>query len=56
MNSIGNFPKMHYFRSKVEKHRRLCLYVLYVLESFALFSGDFFMDLYSVDSDEAMKL
>ncbi len=27
----------------------------YVLESFALFSGDFFMDLYSVDSDEAMK-
>jgi hypothetical protein len=26
-----------------------------VLESFALFSGDFFMDLYSVDIDEAMK-
>jgi hypothetical protein len=26
-----------------------------VLESFALFSGDFFMDLHSVDSDEAMK-
>jgi hypothetical protein len=24
-------------------------------ESFALFSGDFFMDLYSVDSDEALN-
>jgi hypothetical protein len=27
----------------------------YVLESFALFYGNFCMDLYSVDSDEAMK-
>jgi hypothetical protein len=27
----------------------------YVLESFAMFSGDFFMALYSVHSDEAMK-
>jgi hypothetical protein len=27
----------------------------YVLESFALFYGDFCMDLYSVASDEAMK-
>jgi hypothetical protein len=26
-----------------------------VLENFALFYGDFCMDLYSVDSDEAMK-
>jgi hypothetical protein len=26
-----------------------------VLESHALFNGDFFMNLYSVDSDEAMK-
>jgi hypothetical protein len=26
-----------------------------VLESFALFYGDFFMDLYSVDSNEVMK-
>jgi hypothetical protein len=24
-------------------------------ESFALFSGDFFLDLYSVDSDEALN-
>jgi hypothetical protein len=59
MNSIGNFPKnIHYFcsfHSKAEKHHHLCLYVLYVLESFALFNGDFCMDLYSVDSDEAMK-
>ncbi len=27
----------------------------YVLESFALFFGDFCMDLYSIDSDGAMK-
>jgi hypothetical protein len=27
----------------------------YVLESFALLFGDFCMDVYSVDSDEAMK-
>jgi hypothetical protein len=26
-----------------------------VLESFAIFYGDFCMDLYSVDSDEVMK-
>jgi hypothetical protein len=27
----------------------------YVLESHTLFNGNFFMTLYSVDSDEAMK-
>jgi hypothetical protein len=27
----------------------------YVLESFSLFYGNFCMDLFSVDSDEAMK-
>ncbi len=27
----------------------------YVLDSFALFLGDFCMDIYSVDSDEAKK-
>ncbi len=27
----------------------------YALETFALFFGDFYMDLYSVDSDEGMK-
>jgi hypothetical protein len=56
MNSIGNIKKNHYFcsfRSKAEKHHHLSLYI--VLESFALFYGNFCMDLYSVDSDKAMK-
>ncbi len=29
--------------------------ITYVLESHALFNGNFFMTYYSVDSDEAMK-
>jgi hypothetical protein len=41
------------FRNKAEKHCRLAF--TYVLETFALFFGDFYMDLYSFDSDEAMK-
>jgi hypothetical protein len=47
---IRNF---RYFPSKAEKRRRLWLYIC--VESFALFCGDFCMDLYSVASDEAMK-
>jgi hypothetical protein len=33
----------------------IVLPIKYVLESHALFNGNFFMTLYSVDSDEAMK-
>jgi hypothetical protein len=54
MNPIGNFPKnLLFFCSKAEKHHRLCL--TYVLKSFALFFGDFRMDIYSVDSNEALN-
>jgi hypothetical protein len=54
MNSIGNFQKNHYFRnfcSKAEKHRRLCLTQVFCSVSI----GDFCMDLFSVDSDEALN-
>jgi hypothetical protein len=56
MNSVGNFPKIHYFRSfhsKVEKHHRLCLYICG--GKFCPVYGNFCMDLYSVDSDEALN-
>ncbi len=44
--------------AKSKKHRRLCFYIC--VKSFALFYGDFCMDLYSVDShsvdsDKAMQ-
>ncbi len=54
MNSNGNLPKIRYFRGKAENI--VVFDFTYVLESFALFSGDFFKDLHSVGwSDEAMK-
>ncbi len=57
MNSIVNFPKIFYFRSFRSKAENIVIFACtYVLESFALFYGDFCMDLYSVASDEAMKL
>jgi hypothetical protein len=52
MNSIGNFQNICYFRSSVAKAKTSSL-PLHMC--FALFNGDFFMDLYSVDIDEAMK-
>jgi hypothetical protein len=54
MNSIGNFPQKCII--SVAKPKNIVVFAFtYVLESFAPFSGDFFMDLYSVDSYEAMK-
>jgi hypothetical protein len=52
MNSIGNFPKCVI---SVAKPKNIDFALTYVWEIFALFSGDFFMDLYSVDSDEALN-
>jgi hypothetical protein len=57
MNSIGNFQKnivLSVF-SLAKPKNIVVIAFTYVLESFALFYGDFCMDLYSVDSDEAMK-
>ncbi len=57
MNPSGNFPKnLLFFVVSVAKAKNivvLCLYIVW--ESFALFFGNFCMDIYSVDSDEAMK-
>jgi hypothetical protein len=50
MNSIVNFQKNRNFHSKAEKHRRLYLYTCIFP-----FHGNFCMDFYSVDSNEAMK-
>jgi hypothetical protein len=51
---IGNFKKRSYISiAKVKNF--LLLPITYVLESHPLFNGDFFMNLHSVDSDEAMK-
>jgi hypothetical protein len=57
MNSIGNFQKKtSYFRNFRSKAKNIVVFAFtYVLESFAMFYGDFCMDLYSVASDEAMK-
>jgi hypothetical protein len=35
--------------------KNIVVFGLHILESFALFYGYFCMDLYNVDSDEAMK-
>ncbi len=57
MNSIGNFQKIIISIDSVAKLKNIVIFALtYVLKGFALFYGDFCMDLYSVDSDEAMKL
>ncbi len=43
------------FPSVAKPKNIVVIALTYVLESFALFYGNFCMDLYSVDSDEAMK-
>jgi hypothetical protein len=54
MNTDGNFQKK--FIISIVRLTNIVIFVFtYVLESFALFYGDFCMDLYSVDCDEAMK-
>jgi hypothetical protein len=51
MNSIGNFQKK--FIISVAKPKNIIVFAItYVLEGFALFYGDFCLDLLSVDSDE----
>ncbi len=57
MNSIGNFPKNSlFFVVSVAKPKNIVIFAFtYVLESFAMFYGDFCMDIYSIDSNEAKK-
>ncbi len=57
MNPIGNFPKNSlFFVVSLAKPKNIVVFAFtYVLESFALFFGDFWMDIYSVDSDEARR-
>ncbi len=58
MICIGNFNKISYiFIFSVAKLKNFVVFVFtYVSRSPALFfNGDFCMNLYSVDSDEAMK-
>jgi hypothetical protein len=57
MNSIDNLPKKIVFSIfSVAKSKNVVVFAFtFVLDSFGLFYGDFCMDLYSVDSDEAMK-
>jgi hypothetical protein len=57
MDSIDNFQKKFVISIiSVAKPKKIVIIAFtYVLESFALFYGNFCMDLYSVDSDEAMK-
>ncbi len=58
MNPSGNFPKNSVFFVVFEtKPKNIVVFAFtYVLDSFALFYGNFCMDTFSVDSDEAMKL
>jgi hypothetical protein len=57
MNSIDNFQKKSFFSVfSVAKSKKIVVFAFtFVLDSFGLFYGDFCMDLYSVDSDEAIK-
>ncbi len=57
MNPSGNFPKNSlFFVVSLAKPKNIVVFAFtYVLESLALFFGDFCMDIYSVDSDEVMK-
>jgi hypothetical protein len=57
MNSIDNFQKELFFSLfSVAKSKNIVVFAFtFVLDSFGLFYGDFCMDLYCVDSDEAMK-
>ncbi len=57
MNSSDNFQKEFVFSVfSVAKSKNIVVFAFTcVLDSFSLFYGDFCMDLYCVDSDEAMK-
>jgi hypothetical protein len=57
MNSIDNVQKKFVFSVfSVAKSKNIVFFAFtFVLDSFGLFYGAFCMDLYSVDSDEAMK-
>ncbi len=57
MNPSGNFQKNSlFFVVFVAKPKNIVIFAFtYVLESFALFFGNFCMDIYSVDSDEALN-
>ncbi len=56
MNSTyWQFPKKFIISEAKPKNMSLPLHTRMCWESFALFSGDFFLDLYSVDSDEALN-
>jgi hypothetical protein len=57
MSFIGNVQKIFFISIlSVAKQKNIVVFdFTYVLESFALFNGDFCMELYSVYSDEAMK-
>jgi hypothetical protein len=57
MNPRGNFPNNSlFFVVFVAKPKNIVVLAFtYVLESFGLFFGDFCIDIYSVDSDEALK-
>jgi hypothetical protein len=56
MNSIGNFQKIVVSVVSVVKPKNTVVFAFtYVLESFALFYGNFCMDLHSVDSDEVLN-
>jgi hypothetical protein len=54
MNSIDNFNKKFVFSVAISKNIVYFAFT-FVLDSFGLFYDDFCMDLFSVDSDEAMK-
>jgi hypothetical protein len=57
MNSIDNFQKKLVFSVfSVAKLKNIVFFAFtFVLDSFGLFYGDFCMDLYGVDSDEARR-
>jgi hypothetical protein len=57
MNSKGNFQKKIVISViSIAKPKNIVVFAFtYVLKGFALLFGDFCMDLYSVDGDEAMK-
>jgi hypothetical protein len=57
MVCVGNLKKNSFiFVISVAKPKNFVVFAFtYVLRSPALFNGDFCMNLYSVDSDEAMK-
>ncbi len=57
MNLIGNFQKIFVISVfSIAKLKSIVVFAFtYVYICFALYNGDFCMDLYSVDNDEAMK-